>query len=84
MTPRDLEAIKTTYHSRKVLLDELAKSLDTELRLCLSGVDNIDRISFRTKGVDSFVAKAETKTADGNEWKYEHPFEEIEDQVALR
>lgn len=84
MTQRDLEAIREKYRARAGLLDELARSLDTELRVCLSGVHNIDRIYFRTKGVESFVEKAATRTDDDKDWKYQHPLEEIEDQVAGR
>lgn len=81
---RNLDAIREQYRARIGLLDQLAQSLDTELRSSLSDVHNIDRIYFRTKGVESFVEKAATRSDDDKDWKYQHPLEEIEDQVAGR
>jgi putative GTP pyrophosphokinase len=46
-------------------------------------VPHVDRIYFRAKSIESFVNKAMTP-GDGLAWKYEHPFEQIEDQVAGR
>jgi ppGpp synthetase/RelA/SpoT-type nucleotidyltranferase len=65
------------------LLTNLAQQLEGELRSLLSDVPRVDRISFRTKSVPSFVEKAMDREENG-ERKYAHPLEEIEDQVAGR
>lgn len=75
--------ILTRYGERVELLSALAKSLETEVLAYLQGVPNVDRIYFRVKDVDSFVRKATTPGKDQG-WKYPHPLEEIEDQVAGR
>ena len=81
--PRDLHEIRAEYSRRRTQLNKLAENLQRELEGFLSGVPNIDRISFRMKAVDSFVAKA-ASTSDDGAYKYAHPLEEIEDQVAGR
>lgn len=65
------------------LLGELARALEKELRSHLSSVRHVDRISFRTKGVESFLEKS-MDLDDDRKRKYTHPLEEIEDQVAGR
>lgn len=83
MTRRGLQGIEAAYAERAALLTKLAQSLERELRSLLSGVPHVDRISFRSKSVPSFVEKAMDLEEDGKR-KYAHPLEEIEDQVAGR
>jgi ppGpp synthetase/RelA/SpoT-type nucleotidyltranferase len=49
--------------------------------VCDAGV-KIDRIGVRVKDADSFIKKA-LKESDGK-LKYQHPFEEIQDQIGAR
>ena len=51
------------------------------VRDTLAGVPHIDRLTFRVKGPESFVAKAQDVT---NAPKYSDPLVEVEDQVAGR
>jgi len=83
VTQRDPPAIEAKYSLRVSVLDKLAQNIQTEVATLLAGLGNVDRIYFRTKTVASFVDKATARTEAG-EWKYQHPFEEIEDQVAGR
>lgn len=81
--PRELQQIQAEYSRRQPQLKKLADNLQKELEVFLSGLPNIDRISFRVKGIDSFVTKADSTEDDGG-FQYAHPLEEIEDQVAGR
>lgn len=80
---RGTQRIEAAYAARLSLLGKLAGKLERELRSLLSGVPHVDRVSFRTKGIRSFIEKASDLGADGRP-KYAHPLEEIEDQVAGR
>lgn len=82
---RSVDAIRRAYEHRGPLLQELAQSLQSELLRYLKDEDvpHVDRVHFRCKGVESFVDKAISIHEDGS-YKYAHPFEEIEDQVAGR
>lgn len=70
------------YDEREPLLKELKATLEAKANLALEGVRHIDRLAFRVKGRDSFLAKASV-TEDG-EPKYTNPLVELEDQVAGR
>lgn len=80
---RDSSAISNLYERRLPVLRALAGNLEKQLTDDLSSLPHIDRISFRTKSVASFVSKAEGLGNDGKP-KYAHALEEIEDQVAGR
>jgi ppGpp synthetase/RelA/SpoT-type nucleotidyltranferase len=69
------------YEDRCPLLEKVASKLEQEVFEALDGLEHIDRISFRVKGRDSFVAKAEDPENDPG---YAEPLVEIEDQVAGR
>ena len=69
------------YGERVPLLDELALNLEKDLKEALQGLPHIDRISFRTKGISSFVKKAQDPN---NDPRYSDPLVEVEDQVAGR
>jgi putative GTP pyrophosphokinase len=84
VTRRDIREIEAAYGARGELLKKLATELEKELRSLLSGVPHVDRIAFRTKGVASFLEKANDLDEKGKQLKYTHPLEEIEDQVAGR
>lgn len=80
---RDLKQIEAAYKARTELLGAVARNLEIELAGILTPLPHIDRIYFRTKGVGSFVEKAQDTALDGSP-KYAHPLEEIEDQIAGR
>lgn len=69
------------YEATQPLLEELAAALKRETEAALSGVPHIDRIYFRVKAADRFVAKA---LDPDTEPPYSDPLVEIEDQVAGR
>jgi GTP pyrophosphokinase len=72
--------LREAYELRRPVLKQVASRLEAELLEHFDGRPHIDRISFRTKGVESFVKKA------GRDIKpsYDHPLAEIEDQIAGR
>lgn len=65
------------YEARRPLLQQLATTLEQKTCDALEGLPHIDRVSFRAKGTDSFVTKAQDP-------KYTNPLVQIEDQVAGR
>jgi len=73
--------LKRRYLQRVPLLEHVADSLTQETRDALQGTPHIDRIAFRVKGIESFLAKAEDPK---NQPTYADPLVEIEDQVAGR
>ena len=75
------EGITSLYEARQPLLEQVKHALEIETREALSGVDHIDRVSFRVKSARSFAAKA---CDPRNRTVYADPFVEIEDQVAGR
>lgn len=75
------EALQREYNERIAALKELKESLQAETARLLAEFEHIDRVSFRVKGVKSFVDKA---TDPENNPPYTHPLREIEDQVAGR
>jgi len=74
---KDMQQIRESFVSRHSLLRSLADELEVKTKQALEDVPHIDRIAFRAKGVESFVAKA------GKE-KYPHPLRQLEDQVSGR
>jgi ppGpp synthetase/RelA/SpoT-type nucleotidyltranferase len=64
------------------LLETLADVLQAKVEDCLDGLPHVDRVAFRVKAEDSFVAKAVSE-AHGSP-RYRRPLAEIEDQVAGR
>jgi len=79
---RELRQIRGAYEARVGLLQAVARTLETELTGMLAHLPHIDRVYFRTKSVASFMEKAQAM--EGGRPKYEHPLEEIEDQIAGR
>lgn len=69
--------LAAAYAARRPLLEKLAVELETMTLSALDGVPHVDRVSFRVKDQDSFVAKAMKA-------KYTDPLVELEDQVAGR
>lgn len=75
------EEAAARYQQRLPLLDGLAANLEDAVQSHLAGMPHIDRIAFRAKTLESFLAKVyERKT----EPPYSEPLLEIEDQVAGR
>ena len=72
--------LREAYELRRPVLKQVAGRLEVELQDHFDGRPHIDRISFRVKGVDSFVDKAEREI----KLPYDHPLAEIEDQIAGR
>jgi ppGpp synthetase/RelA/SpoT-type nucleotidyltranferase len=77
----DEKVIRDAYEGRQKVLEQLKGNLDLETKEALRGLTHIDRISFRVKGVESFVEKALDPT---NDPPYRQPLIEIEDQLAGR
>jgi len=73
--------LRASYNERRSLLESLAQNLEKELKDILIDTRHVDRVSFRVKGVDSFLNKA---LDPENKPPYTHPLVEIEDQVAGR
>lgn len=81
MTTDELRAEYTRRH--QAILEPLAQRLVAHLQDNLRGIERIDRVGARAKGVDRFMAKAAKALEDGGA-KYEHPFEQIQDLVGAR
>jgi putative GTP pyrophosphokinase len=78
------DELRAEYARRRdQILEPLAQRLVVHLQDNLRGIERIDRVGARAKGVDRFVAKASKALADGG-MKYEHPFEQIQDLVGAR
>jgi putative GTP pyrophosphokinase len=75
------EDLRSRYSDRLSLLEELRSTLEEETKEALAALPHIDRVTFRVKGGDSFVAKAADPK---NDPPYQDPLAEIEDQVAGR
>jgi putative GTP pyrophosphokinase len=75
------EDLRSQYSDRLGLLERLRSNLEQETKDALAALPHIDRVTFRVKGVDSFVAKAADPQ---NNPPYLDPLAEIEDQVAGR
>jgi ppGpp synthetase/RelA/SpoT-type nucleotidyltranferase len=73
--------LRAAYEERLPLLQELAAKLEHETRRQFEGVPHIDRISFRAKGVESFLEKVLERRVDP---PYAEPLIEVEDQVGGR
>jgi len=80
----DVEQLRYKFEERRPLLEAAARNLELETGSLLHGVPHIDRIYFRVKSRESFVAKACQVDVRSNSLKYISPFDEIEDQVAGR
>ncbi|MGE0254482.1 MAG: GTP pyrophosphokinase family protein [Alphaproteobacteria bacterium] len=77
------EYIEGEYRRRREsALMPIAEALRQHIESFLVGCPRIDRVSSRSKGVESFVAKA-MKEEDGKR-KYIDPFNEIQDQIGCR
>lgn len=75
------EDLSGTYLSRIALLEAAKATLERETSEALSDIPHIDRVSFRVKPPESFLAKA---LDPANSPPYSHPLLEIEDQIAGR
>ncbi len=73
------DELRERYQQRRALLQQLGGKLEEATREALGSMPHIDRVSFRVKSVDSFMAKAAQVDS-----LYENPLVEIEDQVAGR
>jgi len=76
-----LDDLRRLYLQRVPLLQQVADNLAQETRDALQGIPHIDRVAFRVKTVESFLAKAADPK---NQPTYADPLVEIEDQVAGR
>lgn len=73
--------LRVRYERNHALLDQVREKIESETRAALGGVEHIDRIAYRVKGVESFVEKA---TDGASSPPYENPLVEVEDQIAGR
>lgn len=64
------------------VLVPLAERLQPMLVEMLDGIPRIDRVAARAKSPDRFLAKAIKQ--DGENRKYDHPLQQIQDQVGAR
>src|SRR5205085_1904221 len=78
MTLREQFALRHTS-----VLEPLAVRLRDHIRELCAGLERIDSIAARAKGVERFLAKAAKKTTTGTP-KYEDPLSQIQDQVGAR
>ncbi len=83
MTKRDHNTLRTRYEQRYATLVAVANKLAVEIQAYVNDVPHVDRVYFRAKSIRSFVDKAMKVGKDGG-CVYEHPFEQIEDQIAGR
>lgn len=72
--------LQEAYELRRPVLRQVAGRLEAELLEHFDGCPRIDRISFRVKGVNSFVEKSKRDIKP----PYDYPLAEIEDQIAGR
>ena len=78
------EALLAEYTDRyEKILKPMAAALELHLQGNLQGIERIDRVVARAKSPPRFAAKALKAHEDGGA-KYEHPFEQIQDQVGAR
>lgn len=78
------EELRVEYAQRREqILEPLAVRLVEHLQNTLRGIERVDRVGARAKGVDRFVAKAAKALEDGGA-KYEHPFQQIQDLIGAR
>jgi putative GTP pyrophosphokinase len=75
------DSLIAQYVERQPLLESLRTSLEAETQSALLKCKHIDRVSFRVKGLESFVAKARDRRTTP---AYQDPLVEIEDQIAGR
>ena len=75
----DENALRDAYTARLPLLKTTAGNLEQKVRDDLAQLDHIDRVTFRGKGLDSFVAKVLEPKVDP---PYDHPLTEVADRMA--
>ena len=75
------EELSLKYDQRLLLLKALSATLEQQTIEALSNLPRVDRVHFRVKGRESFLAKA---LDPRNKPAYGDPLAEIEDQVAGR
>lgn len=72
------------YQARyDAVLAPLASALQSHIGELLEGEARIDRVSARPKSIGRFLAKSDNLAANG-EPKYNHPLQQIQDQVGAR
>jgi len=73
------ETIKSKYYEIASACKPILNDLLDQLKDILSRFEHIDRIYGRIKGLDSFIQKI-----NGDQSKYNPPFSQVEDFIALR
>ena len=81
MTDDELRAEYGRRH--RDILAPLATKLSDQLGTDVKGLERIDRVSARAKGVDRFMGKATKLEKDGSR-KYADPLNQIQDQIGAR
>jgi GTP pyrophosphokinase len=76
-----VDDLRRAYSDRVPLLEEAQAAIEREVIDTLATVEHVDRVTFRVKSTESFVAKASDAA---NNPPYTHPLLEIEDQIAGR
>ncbi len=78
------DELRAEYDGRyRDILKPLAAKLSEQLVADVKGLERIDRVSARAKGVDRFMGKA-TKAKDDGSRKYGDPLNQIQDQIGAR
>jgi ppGpp synthetase/RelA/SpoT-type nucleotidyltranferase len=75
--------LRSVYRDRVAVLRQVSGDIQALLEELFRGVPRVDRVSTRVKDADRFVAKA-TKRDSAGELKYQHPLDEIQDQIGAR
>jgi putative GTP pyrophosphokinase len=75
--------LEAAYGARLPILTTTAQYLQHRVTEALESTKHIDRVSFRPKGMDSFVKKASREATERHD-AYERPLVEVEDQIAGR
>lgn len=84
MSPKEKASLLAEYKRRHdAILLELAQRVTNQLTDHLAGTPNIDRFMARAKTPERFLAKA-LKLDDTGKFKYESPFDQIQDLVGAR
>jgi putative GTP pyrophosphokinase len=72
------------YRGRRPALQRAADEIESLLHECLDDLPRVDGIRTRVKEVDRFLEKAGRINRDSGELRYQHPLDDIQDQIGAR
>ena len=79
-----MSGLPEEYQARWPALKGAADEIDLLLHECLDDLPHIDAIRTRVKEVIRFVEKAGRINPDSGELRYQHPLDDIQDQIGAR